>query len=172
LKNFDVLAMYAAMDAKRVGADLSWPKVAQALWDQSAALNAQLSDHPISPATLTGMAKRGDCTCQHALFVLRWLGRSPESFISGMAADAGASLPAVGDDQRLRWDLGAVFEALNQHRQARGLTWHAAAREIRCSEHQLRGLKTARYAIGMRLMMRIVQWVGQPAATFIRPARW
>jgi hypothetical protein len=34
------------------------------------------------------------------------------------------------------------------------------------------GLKTARYATGMGLAMRITQWVGCPAADFMYPARW
>ena len=37
---------------------------------------------------------------------------------------------------------------------------------------QLTGLKTARYATGMVLAMRITQWVGRPAADFIYMARW
>jgi hypothetical protein len=41
----------------------------------------------------------------------------------------------------------------------------------RCREHQLRGVRTARYAIGMRLMMRIVEWLEPPSA-FIHAARW
>ena len=46
------------------------------------------------------------------------------------------------------------------------------ATELHCTEHQLRGLRTARFAIGMRLMMRIVQWLERPAATFIYAAHW
>jgi plasmid maintenance system antidote protein VapI len=78
----------------------------------------------------------------------------------------------VGEDRRLRWDLEAVYDALDQHRHERGLTWKDAAQEMGCTTHQLTGLKTARYAIGMKLMMRIVQWIGRPAATFIYSAGW
>src|SRR4051812_28733044 len=92
---FDVLAMYAAMDARRIERGLSWTGVARALWDQSTVLNQQRRDHPISPATLTGIAKRGDCTCQHALFILRWLGRPPESFLIVPATGSDVALPAA-----------------------------------------------------------------------------
>ena len=34
------------------------------------------------------------------------------------------------------------------------------------------GMRTARYAVAMTLMMRIVQWLDQPAATFIYAAPW
>jgi hypothetical protein len=36
----------------------------------------------------------------------------------------------------------------------------------------LTGIKTARFAIGMRLAMKIVQWLERPAASFIDAARW
>jgi hypothetical protein len=54
----------------------------------------------------------------------------------------------------------------------RDLTWAAAAQELRCTPSQLTGLKTARFATGMRLAMRITQWLEQPAALFIHAARW
>ena len=169
---FDVHAMYAVMDARREAFGLSWAALARAVWDQSAVLNSARRDHPISPATLAGIAKRGDCTCQHALFVLRWLRRSPEEFLVPFADRRGVPLPPAGEDQRLRWNLGAVFESLNEHRRKSGLAWSEVAQELRCTEHQLTGIRTARFAIGMKLMMRVVQWVGQPSATFIYPAPW
>ena len=152
---------------------LSWRQVADEIWMQSLVLNERRKDHPISPATLTGIAKRGDTTCQHALFVLRWLGRTPESFFSvPPSSESDTALPPVGPDRRLRWDLGAVYEALDARRRERELTWKQAAKELRCTDHQLRGLRTARFAIGMKLMMRIVQWLERPAAAFIYAARW
>jgi hypothetical protein len=70
------------------------------------------------------------------------------------------------------FDALALYAAMDTQRTARGLTWREAAAEIHCTEHQLRGLRTARFAIGMRLMMRIVDWLDQPAAAFIYTARW
>jgi hypothetical protein len=173
MNDFDILAMYRAMDAQREERGLSWTGVARALWAQSAALNQQRGDHPISASTLTGIAKRGDTTCQHALFILRWLGRTPESFLPAPPShDGNTALPVAGEDRRLRWDLDAVYDALDQRRRESALTWKDAAQEIGCTSHQLTGLKTARYAIGMKLMMRIVVWIGCPAATFIQSTRW
>jgi hypothetical protein len=37
---------------------------------------------------------------------------------------------------------------------------------------ELTGLKTARFATGMALAMRISQWVNRPASDFMYPARW
>jgi hypothetical protein len=173
VSEFDALALYAAMEAQRVDRGLSWRQVAAALWEQSNALNASRRDHPISAPTLTGIAKRRDCTCQHALFILRWLSRTPESFlVPPPPARDEANLPIAGREQRLRWDVAALAQTLDARRQERGLTWKALATELRCSEHQAQGLRTIRYAIGMRLAMRIVQWVEQPAAAFIYAARW
>jgi hypothetical protein len=99
------LCLFAALDAQRQERGLSWSGVAREIWELSAELNARRRDHPIRPSTLTGMAKRGDISCQHALFMLRWLGRSPESFLRGATTVVGAPLPAAGPDQRLRWNL-------------------------------------------------------------------
>jgi hypothetical protein len=172
MNDFDALAMFAAMDARRVERGLSWQGVADELWEQSSVLNARRRDHPISPATLTNIAKRGDTSCQHALFILRWLGLPPESFLRVPVHSRDVALPSAGPDQRLRWDLGALHEAMDERRREHELTWRALAKEIRCTANQLSGLRTVKYAIGMRLAMRIVQWLEEPAATFIETATW
>ncbi|MFZ0128908.1 MAG: hypothetical protein WB808_05880 [Candidatus Dormiibacterota bacterium] len=46
------------------------------------------------------------------------------------------------------------------------------ARELRCTPSQLTGIRTARFAIGMGLAMRVVQWLGRSAADFVHPAEW
>jgi hypothetical protein len=100
---FDAGALYEALDAERVARGLGWQGVADELWAQSAELNRRRNDHPISPSTLTGMRKRRATSCQHALFMLRWLGQTPESFLAGRGAHAaGVALPAAGPDHRLR----------------------------------------------------------------------
>jgi hypothetical protein len=52
------------------------------------------------------------------------------------------------------------------------LTWRQLADLLGCSPGQLTGLRTARFATGKDLAMRIVQWIGRPAADFVYPARW
>ena len=104
--DFDFVALFDAIDQRRTASGLSWQRVADAVWEQSAVLNRQRADHPISPATLSGMKARRQTSCQHALAFLRWLGRTPESFVP---ASAGGStnipLPQAGPDRRLRWDF-------------------------------------------------------------------
>ncbi len=173
LAKFDVLALYEAMDAHRLQAGLSWRQTADRIWGQSRVLNLQRMDHPISPSTLTGIAKRGDCTCQHALFILRWLGRAPESFLSPNPAYApSATLPTAGPDCRLRWDLKTLYDAVNVRRSAEQLSWSELARYLQCTERQLTGIRTARFATGMKLAMKLVLWLERPAADFIYAARW
>jgi len=170
---FDIAALFEALDSQRRNRALSWQGVAQELWHQSAALNARRNDHPISASTLTGMAKRRDTTCQHALFMLRWLGRTPDSFMPGSTADAQrTALPFVGPDQRLRWDLQKLYAALDSQRRERSFTWPQLAHELQCRPSQLSGIKRARFAIGMRLAMRIVTWLDRPARDFVHAANW
>jgi hypothetical protein len=171
--DFDGIALYEAMDAQRIHRGLSWRQVADQIWDQSAILNHRRRDHPISPSTLTGIKRRGDCTCQHALFILRWLGRTPESFLAGVSGDAsGAAPPLVGPDRRPRWNLAALYDALDGRRRERRLTWAELAGQLRCTTHQLTGIRTARFAIGMRLAMAIVQWLERPSSAYIDAAEW
>jgi|HubBroStandDraft_6_1064221.scaffolds.fasta_scaffold575982_1 hypothetical protein len=171
--DFDIGALFDALDSQRRNRALSWQGVAQELWDQSAALNARRGDHPISASTLTGMAKRRDTSCQHALFMLRWLGRAPEGFMPGSTADAKrTALPFAGADQRLRWDLQKLHAALDAQRRERSFTWPQLAHELHCSPSQLSGIKRARFAIGMRLAMRIVTWLDRPARDFVHAADW
>jgi len=171
--DFDAIALHRAMEARRLQRGLSWRQVADEIWEQSSVLNRRRADHPISPSTLTDIAKRGDTTCQHALFILRWLGRTPESFLPVSKVDAGdTALPTPGPDKRLRWALSTLYEALDARRREQGSTWGELAVRLRCSRHQLTGIKTARYAIGMRLAMRIVQWLERPAAAFVHAVEW
>jgi hypothetical protein len=177
IREFDGKALYAALDAKREADGLSWPGAAWAIWEMAPALNAArdargLANHPISPSTLQSLGKRTNTSCQHALFLLRWLDRTPESFLAGAALDAGVPLPDCGPSRRPRWDLKALHAGLNEARASRGATWAQTAQELRCQPGQLTSLKTARFATGMSLAMRITQWVGRPAADFVYQARW
>jgi hypothetical protein len=177
IREFDGRALWAALDARRRREGLSWAAATAAIWNMAPALNAArdargLPNHPISPATLRGLGESGQTSCQHALFFLRWLDRTPESFLAGAAADAGAPLPPSGPDRRPRWDLKALHAGLNEARTSRGVTWAQTARDLGCQAGQLTGLKTARFATGMELAMRVTQWVGRPAADFMYPARW
>jgi hypothetical protein len=173
IRPFDAGALYQALDDRRAELGLTWAAVARQMWQLSADLNDRRRDHPISPSTLTGMARNPRATCQHALFMLRWLGRAPESFLPGGTEDDGPfALPAPGPDRRLRWALKLLYAAMDEKRRQDGLTWPALAAVLGCSPNQLTALRTAKYATGMDVAMRIVQWLRRPAADFVYPAKW
>jgi hypothetical protein len=104
--------------------------------------------------------------------MLRWLGRAPEEFLTGLVIDVGDTrLPEPGPDSRLRWDLSKLHAALNAQRQERGLAWADVAQTLGCTPGRLTNLRTARQA-DMDLVMRVTQWLGKPAAKFIHAAQW
>lgn len=173
LRSFDAGALYAALDARRVELGLSWRQVADQLWNLSADLNAQRHDHPISPSTLTTIAKKPRTSCQHALFMLRWLDRSPESFLDGASGnDPRFALPRAGRDRRLRWSLKLLYKTMDEKRRHEALTWPLLGATLGCSPNRLTALRTAKFATDMDLAMRIVQWIGCPAAEFVYLAKW
>jgi hypothetical protein len=110
---FDCGALFSALDAQRRDRGLNWYTLADELWQQSSELNAQRTDHPLRGGAVSRLATRGATSCQYALFMLRWLHRAPEDFLTGPVADVGdVTLPEAGTDRRLRWNLNqlhAVF---------------------------------------------------------------
>ena len=171
--DFDARALLQALDRQRSERGLSWRQVAEAIWAQSSELNGTRHDHPIAVQTITGMGKRGDTSCQHALFMLRWIRCAPEEFIHHpVEGSTGVGLPVAGPDRRLRWNLRALHGALDARRREEQLTWTSLADLLGCTPRQLTGIRTARFAVGMRLAMRSTQWLGLPAAEFVDAARW
>jgi hypothetical protein len=57
IRPFDGGALYQALDDRRAELGLSWTAVAEHIWELSSDLNDRRRDHPISPSTLTGMAR-------------------------------------------------------------------------------------------------------------------
>jgi len=172
LPRFDCDALFSALDGQRRSEGLNWHQLASALWQQSSELNAQRSDSPLCPGAVPRFKQRGNISCQYALFMLRWIDRAPEDFLAGHVVDVGDTrLPQAGPDRRLRWDLGELHAAMNAHREQDGLTWATFAGQLGCTPNRLTNLRTARLA-DMDLVLRITQWLRQPASAFIHPATW
>jgi len=166
-------ALCAALDDARAARGLTWS-------DLVAELNAPFKfvpSIPISLATIRGMGGKASVTSAVVLQVLRWLGRSPESFLKGRAPAAGEdasaeALPDVGPQRILRFDTKGLHAALDEARRERGLTWRQVAAELPgFKEGMLTSLATGP-AIGFPRVMRITQWLGQPAALFMRGYDW
>ncbi len=162
--DFDIAALYAALDAQRRARGLSWQEAARQVsrqFDRTAPR--------VSASTLTGLRSRAVVEGDGVLQMLRWLERSPESFVPGME-ERGRPLPDAAPHQILRFDTRAIHAALDTQRLARGLTWKQLAEQIGgCAPATL-----AHLAAGGRtsfpLVARIARWLGRPMASMTRPA--
>ena len=158
---------------------LTWTGVAREIWQLSSALNDQRTngerhDQPIGPRpspTWSGAPTSPastPCSCCAGCESER----PRASFTGAPVSRLTRRSPQAGPDRRLRWTLKGLYEALNTKRQLEELTWPALAIVLRCTPNQLTGLRTAKFATGMTLAMRITQWLDRPAADFVYAAKW
>ncbi|HEX3864432.1 MAG TPA: hypothetical protein VHY35_22330, partial [Stellaceae bacterium] len=125
---------------------------------------------PISVATIRGMPTKSSVTSGVVLQVLRWLRRTPESFLTGRDATpiAAEMLLDPGPSRILRVNTRALYAALNTARTERGLTWKEAAGEMPgFTESTLTNLATGPL-IGFPRVMLLTQWLRRPLASFVR----
>ena len=168
--DFDVAGLYAALDAQRSSRGMSWQQVAREI----NSLFAHAPVKPISPSTIIGTRTGGIVEGDGALQMLRWLGRTPESFMPEhlVAAEAGSNLPSLGQNQILRFAAPAMYSALDAQRMERRLTWPQVASEIGgFSASSLKRLEKGG-RVAFPSVMRIVRWLGRPAASFTRASDW
>jgi hypothetical protein len=166
--DFDLKALYDALDAERRARDLTWAAVAGEV--------NRLRTHrrPIAASTLNGLGTKAAAEGDGVLQMLLWLRRTPESFVPG-AADPHSDRfcrPRLTRGQILRWDTRALFAALDAERLARGWTWPAVARDIRGVTPGMLTNLANEGRIGFPRAMRLVQWLRRPAADFTRVADW
>lgn len=170
--SFDCGALFDALDAQRRQRGLGWYELADELWAQSSLLNAAKGDHPICGGAIQRFGARGAISCQYSLFMLRWLRRAPEDFLTGDVRSVGSvALPKTGPDRRLRWDLSELHAAVNAQRLEHRWTWAQLSEELETTPGRLTNLRGARLT-DMDLAMRVTQWLKRPAAAFIHPASW
>ncbi len=153
---FDFPALYGALDAERRRRGLSWQQVAR----------------EVGPAasTLTRTARGGPLEADGVLAMVRWLGRTFDSFMSGkVSAPPGTSatvvLPPDSAETR-RFDARAVYMALDQRRRSLAMSWTDVAREIGgCTPAMLTRLaKGGR--MDVRLVVTVSAWLGRTAESF------
>jgi hypothetical protein len=101
------------------------------------------------------------------LQALRWLGRTPESFVPGLGETPEHAIPD-NTTGRPAFDTRAIYEAINATRGARTLTWRGVADELGpgFSPGMLTRLADGT-GIGFPRAMRIFQWLERPAAEFV-----
>ena len=153
-KDFDLMALRGALDARRRALGLSWEDVGAALG--------------VSAGTLRGLGTRGRAEGDGVLRAVAWLGRSPVSFVPGWTPGAGEAPLLESAARVLRFDARALYAALEAERAARRLTWRAVA--AASGVESVGGL--TRLRAGGRVMfpevMRVLAWLRAPAARFVR----
>ena len=166
--DFSLRALHDALDERRRERNLSWTAVAA----EVNRLRTKL--RPIAVSTITSLRHKPVGEGDGILQMLLWLGKTPESFVPGMA-DADSApyrLPTLATGQILRWNTRALFDALNAERASRQLTWTGLAREIEGFTPNMLTNLSRGGRTGFPHVMRIVRWLGHPAVTFTRIARW
>jgi hypothetical protein len=168
--DFDIAALYAALDAQRGQRGMTWSAVAREISGGF----AQTPAKPISASTLTGIATRVSVEGDGVLQMLLWLDRTPESFVAGHPHPSAddTRLPVLAADRILRFDTKKLYDALETQRAERGMTWRHVAAEI----GGVTPAALTRLADGGRTsfphVMRIVKWLRRPAAFFTRAGSW
>jgi hypothetical protein len=165
-RDFDLQAVYAALDEKRQARGSSWNEVAREI-------NAQFREvpnhRPIATSTITRL-KTAKVSGTMPLQMLLWLDRTPESFVPEFENAAAERFKLRRPDTKhiLRFDTKAIYAALDEQRNTRGMTWTGVAAEIGCTRSQLRNLARGGLT-GFPFVMRMTCWLGKPTAAFTRP---
>jgi hypothetical protein len=153
--DFDIAGLYAALEERRAARHLSWAQAA-------------LEIGGISQSTLQELGQRPAAEGDGVLQILRWLGRTPESFVTG--CDIGGGVLPNAAAGVLRFDTRAIYAALEARRVERKLSWEDVARVIGVDAASLKRLSKGGRTQFPRIM-RIMRWLRLPAATFahLRP---
>jgi len=162
--DFDLKALYAALDAERTARGLTWTQATREI----NSVGPIPQRHPIATSTITGLRTKNVAEGAGVLQMLRWLRRAPESFMSGLPpALAVSTLPPADVREVLRFDTNKLYESLDLRRRARGLTWQEVTGETGVPESHIRGLKKGGRT-GFPGVMRLTRWLQQPASEFVR----
>jgi len=164
---FDVNALFDALDTQRRSRRMSWHQVADEISKNSENVHGA---RPLSPATLSGLRAKAVLEGDGVLGMLTWLHRTPESFLAGGDARSNPAemLPEPIASRVLRFDTRAIHAALDAQRGERRMTWRQVADEI----GSISAASLTRLKRGGRTtfpgVMKIISWLGRPAVTFIQ----
>ncbi|HKS95777.1 MAG TPA: hypothetical protein VJV74_06530 [Terriglobia bacterium] len=168
--DFSLRALYAALDAQRQARGLSWAQAAREINGHSVRSSAR----GLSPSTVTGLRTRAVAEGDGVLQMLRWLNRTPESFVPGHQEPeeaVSARLPDVPAHHVLRFDTRKLHAALDAQRVERRMTWTQVARQVGLGVSSLTHLSKGGRT-GFPAVMRMVRWLSRPAAQFTRASDW
>jgi transcriptional regulator with XRE-family HTH domain len=158
----DQEALYLALDAQRRSRGLSWQAVADTIG--------------VSASTIARVRQGGMLEADGVLAMVRWLGRTPESFT---AARRSAPRGMAAGDRRtsgtyLRVDTRALHAALEAALASRGLTWQQVAREVSATL-PVSGAMLTRLSRGGRVTidvaLALAGWLGRTVESLTRPSK-
>ena len=122
----------------------------------------------VSASTIQGLRTRAVAEGDGVLQLLRWLGRSAESFTEHGAELVDApTWPGTGESGTLRFDTEAIYRALAAERDARTLTWKAIAAELGTTPSALTRLEDGG-RVHFPWIMRVFAWLGRRSEEFVR----
>lgn len=156
--DFDVKALYSALERKRVERELTWSGVAKEIEERYA---------KVSASTIKSVGTRTRVEGDGVLQMLLWLGRTPESFVPGFEGSR-EQLRVPNDAKVLRWDTAAIFREVDRKRDGGKLNWNEVADQIGgITSAQLKGLRKGGRTFFPEVM-RIVLWLEIPAGHLTR----
>jgi hypothetical protein len=159
MKDFD---LSEALDVRRRELGLTWQELAIQATDSP----SRRSDRRIAASTFKGMSQRGSVRDTVVLQALRWLGRTPESFVPGLGQAPEHRLPD-NDTGRPALDTRAIYVAMNDRRARQELTWRDVADQLGAGFNPaMLGRLAGGCGIGFPRVMRIFQWLERPVAEF------
>ena len=170
-QDFDISALYDALDAEREKRGISWTQLTREL-------NALFKDvtkaRPIATSTVTRMREKAGLAGNGVIQMLIWVERTPESFCSNWPVE-GKLIKKSAPDKIVRWNGPKIFEAIEAQRTQRGLSWKAVADEIGVgigtTAATLKALERTP-SIGFPHGMRIFRWLEKPAADYTMAVPW
>lgn len=166
-QDFSLKALHDALLKARCARGLSWAAIAREI---NGRFHGGSGQKVIATSTVSGLNRRSLAEGDGVLQILLWLGRSPESFVPGLA-DAQSEryrLQDPGPDQILRWDTAALYQALNDRRQARQMSWRDLSSELtQTTPAMLTGLEKGGRT-RLPWVMKPILWLDLPACAFTR----
>lgn len=163
--DFSLHGLYEALDAQRQARGLTWAEATRQIYG----LPGRPAGHRLSVSTVRATRIRRNSEGDGILSMLRWLNRSPESFVAGYqpSDDAHTRLPDVPSGKIMRFDTKKIYAALDTLRAKRGLNWSEVGREVGTSPSILAHLANGGRT-GFPGVMRILRWLNQSCASFVR----
>ena len=166
LHQFDMKRLHATLDGERRARALSWVELTNEI-------NKPFEGTPSIPigvSTIRGVPTKSSVASTVVLQVLRWLRRTPESFlaISNALPRSEEVLPDPGPSRILRFDTKALYAALNAKRSERGLTWQQVAGELPGFTVGMLTNLSSGPLIAFPGVMILIQWLRLSAASFVR----